>query len=277
MRVCSRDPVLGVVGRERQRRRCGSRAPAPRRVTPQRTSSSTSTVASAVEAFAGRHGPDAPPRPRRSGRRQCSLAVRRARRALQRRRVDAPAVRRAARRRPAAAGRRHVVGEQLHGRQAAGVAAARAARPRAPRPAAIPTLVSRALETTTGRPMSSAIRRQARTPPSGCTLSTATSAASQVTHPVGVLGPADRLVGGDRHVDPAADARPGPRRRAPAARRTPGRRRPARARGIRGDRLVDGPRAVDVDADPAVRAERVADRLEPGLRRRRGSGPARRP
>ena len=36
----------------------------------------------------------------------------------------------------------------------------------------MPTLVSRAEETTTGRPMSSAIRRHARTPPSGCTLST---------------------------------------------------------------------------------------------------------
>src|SRR3954454_10104424 len=43
----------------------------------------------------------------------------------------------------------------------------------------MPTEVSSAEETTTGRPMSSAIRRQARTPPSGCTLSTATSAASR--------------------------------------------------------------------------------------------------
>ena len=72
-----------------------------------------------------------------------------------------------------------VAGEQLHGRQPAGVAAARAGRPPARRPAAIPTLVSRALQTTTGSPMSSAIRRQARTPPSGCTLSTAMSAASR--------------------------------------------------------------------------------------------------
>ena len=54
-----------------------------------------------------------------------------------------------------------------------GSAAARAT------PAAMPTLVSRALLTTTGSPISSAIRRQARTPPSGCTLSTATSAASR--------------------------------------------------------------------------------------------------
>ena len=46
-------------------------------------------------------------------------------------------------------------------------------------PAAIPTLDSTALETTTGRPMSSAIRRQARTPPSGWTFSTAMSAASR--------------------------------------------------------------------------------------------------
>ena len=36
-----------------------------------------------------------------------------------------------------------------------------------------------ALETTTGSPMSSAMRRQARTPPSGWTFSTATSAASR--------------------------------------------------------------------------------------------------
>ena len=44
-------------------------------------------------------------------------------------------------------------------------------------PAAIPTEVSRALDTTTGSPISAAIARQARTPPSGCTLRTAMSAA----------------------------------------------------------------------------------------------------
>ena len=43
----------------------------------------------------------------------------------------------------------------------------------------MPTEVSSAEDTTTGSPISSAIRRQARTPPSGCTLSTAMSAASR--------------------------------------------------------------------------------------------------
>ncbi len=45
-------------------------------------------------------------------------------------------------------------------------------------PARMPIEVSNALDTTTGSPIRSAISRQARTPPSGCTLSTATSAAS---------------------------------------------------------------------------------------------------
>jgi hypothetical protein len=70
------------------------------------------------------------------------------------------------------ADRQRAVDRQQRGRRDV-VAAASAT------PAAIPTEVSSADDTTTGSPMSSAIRRQARTPPSGWTFSTATSAASR--------------------------------------------------------------------------------------------------
>ena len=109
-------------------------------------------------------------------------------------------------------------------------------------------------------------RRQARTPPSGCTLSTAMSAASSSRDPVGVLGPADRLVGRDRA---SAD------RRQPDAQLGQLLDRPARlldvleveagpARGSRDAAVVHVPAAVGVDPDPPVRTERVADRLDPG-------------
>ena len=63
----------------------------------------------------------------------------------------------------------------------------------------------------------------------------------QVAHPVGVGGAADRLVGGDRHVDPAPYDREVLDARRPAARRTRGRRRRASSSGDRGDRVVDRP------------------------------------
>ena len=53
----------------------------------------------------------------------------------------------------------------------------------------------------------------------------------EVAHPVGVGGPADRLVRGDRHRRPDAGPGPGPRPRRPAARRTPVPRPPAPAPG----------------------------------------------
>ena len=64
---------------------------------------------------------------------------------------------------------RTVLSPQAYG--SSGRAAAKAT------PAAMPIEVSSALDTTTGSPICSATVRQARTPPSGCTLSTAMSAA----------------------------------------------------------------------------------------------------
>ena len=128
-------------------------------------------------------------------------------------------------------------------------------------PAASPTEVSTALETTTGSPHASATRSAARTPPSGCALSTDDVGGAR--RPARPAGP--RPGGSTRRPRPARPpagaarpARPGSRR---AARRTPARTGRARAACAR---RVHVPGAVGVHPDPPVRAERVADRLHPG-------------
>ena len=85
----------------------------------------------------------------------------------------------------------------------------------------------------------------------------------EVADPVGVLGPADRLVGGHRHVHATSydsEVLDGHHRLLDvlqAAGRTVD-------RGDRADGLVDVPRAVGVDPHQAVRPERVAHRLDAG-------------
>ena len=68
-------------------------------------------------------------------------------------------------------------------------------------PAAIPIDVSIIELTTAGTPAASATSSAARTPPSGCCLSTITSAASSARESARVVERADALVGRDRHVD----------------------------------------------------------------------------
>ena len=85
-----------------------------------------------------------------------------------------------------------------------------------------------------------------RTPPSGATFSTATSAAPSTHDVQRVVGLADALVGGDRHVDPAPQLGQLGHRRARLLQvfeRAVGRQRLGG-----GDRLVDAPAAVGVDA-----------------------------
>src|SRR4051812_12867168 len=152
----------------------------------------------------------------------------------------------------------------------------------------MPTLDSTALDTTTGRPMSSAIRRQARTPPSGCTLSTAMSAASSsrtrqgsaarridssaaigtVTFPGPNARSTNEATGRPTHSKPPPPLR-GPEGEPPAG----GAGRPAFPQpprplphpGDPGAPLGAAPPAVDVDAHQSVGAHRIADRLEPRL------------
>ena len=97
----------------------------------------------------------------------------------------------------------------------------------------------------------------------------------EVPHAVGVLGPPDRLVGGDRDVDAAPHDGEVLDRRRPAARRTPARRRPGPAAGSGATASSTDQQPVDVDADPAVRARGRRGPPRAGPARRRGSGRAR--
>ena len=152
-------------------------------------------------------------------------------------------------------------------------AAARAARPRARRPAAMPTEVSTRRRHHHGQADVLGDPQAGAHPAQRLHLEHRDVGGLQVAHPVGVLRAADRLVGGDRHVDAAAHPGEVLDARAPAARRTPGRPRRGRAPGSRRTAVVDVPAAVGVDPDPPVGAERVAHRLQPRLRPRRGVWP----
>ena len=81
-----------------------------------------------------------------------------------------------------------------HAYGSSGNAAARAT------PAAIPTDVSRIDVTSAGTPAVSATCSAARTPPSGWTFRTTTSAAWSVARQRGITERADALVGGDGYV-----------------------------------------------------------------------------
>ena len=98
----------------------------------------------------------------------------------------------------------------------------------------------------------------------------------EVADPVGVLGPADRLVRGDRDVDPAAYGGEVLDRRRTAARRTPARRPPGPARrSRRPPRRPTTRRWRRRGPRRRHRARRAPPRAGP--RRRPASGPARRP
>ena len=170
-----------------------------------------------------------------------------------------------------------VVGEQLHGRQPAGVAAARAApRPARPR-RRCPTEVSSAEDTTTGSPMSSAIRRQARTPAERLHLEHGDVGGLEVAHPVGVGSP--------RRIDSSAAIGTSTARRTAASSSTVAHgcstySSPPAARSSTADRRHGGrrrPRARWRRPGPGRRgrARRAPPRAAPG--RRPASARARRP
>ena len=124
----------------------------------------------------------------------------------------------------------------------------------------MPTDDSSAEDTTTGRPICSAIRRQAATPPSGCTLSTAMSAASSR---------ATRSGSSARRIDSSAATGTSTWRRTAASSSTVRQgcstySSPTRSSSQHHpDGGVDVPAAVGVDPHLAARPERVADGLDP--------------
>ena len=141
---------------------------------------------------------------------------------------------------------------------------AREARPRAPRPSTRPTEVSSALDTTTGRPASAAMRSAAATPPSGCAFSTRRSAAPARATAQRVVGLAHALVRRDRQ-------RPVVQAGAQLGELGDGRARllevlevvrVERVGGALG--LVDVPAAVGIDADATLRPQERARRAHPG-------------
>ena len=125
----------------------------------------------------------------------------------------------------------------------------------------MPTDVSSALETTTGRPQACATSSAGATPAQRRDLEHDDVGGAGEGHPQRVLGLADALVGRDRHVDAGPGQGP-PERGEPVevgARLLGVLEVVRRQRRQRGDRLLDRPGAVGVDPHPARRAEHLAD------------------
>ena len=234
-------------------------------VTPPRISSSTSTRAKAVEGFTRPHRvqPRPPARRRCPGRRPPRPAGRAPGRTHRQRAVD---------RQQRRAG--DVVGEQRDGGQPAGERQLGQRRgQRDPGGDADRALQRR------GDDARQAVRlgHPQRRPHAAQRLHLEDDDVARLAQvdPQRVGRAPDHLVGGDPDVDPAAQRGQLLERRRTAARRTPG---PTRSSSRdAGDRGVDVPGGVGVDADRAGRAQGVAHRLDPREVVGRRSAPARRP